>query len=264
MRYLRKFFAPVCVLAGTAAVPRAAAAQDPFEIEVYPYHTAERGEWELDAHLNYTATGTTDYDGLVAPTEHQAHLALELTTGITELWEAGAYVLSAYRPGVGVEYAGWRLRSRVRFPESWRLPVLVSLGAELEFTRAPYDENAAGLEIRPTLGRRFGRLQVDLNPVLERGLRGQGSGRGEDWEFEPSARVGLTLSKVVDVSLEYYGKTGLFDSEAPAGGAAHQFYPSVDLKLGEDFECSIGVGAGTTAAANRLVLKSRFEFPLGK
>ena len=164
------------------------------------------------------ATGTTDYDGLVAPTEHQAHLALELTRGITDLWEAGAYPLSAYRPGVGVEYAVWRLRSRVRFPQSWRLPVLMSLGAELEFSRAPYDENAAGLEIRATLGRRFGRLQVDLNPVVERGLRGQASGSGEEWEFEPSARVGLTLSKAADVSLEYYGKTGLFDSEAPTGG----------------------------------------------
>jgi len=264
MRHLRRHLAPVCVLVGTAAVPRVAAAQDPFEIEVYPYHTAERGEWELAAHLNYTAAGTTDYDGPVAPTEHQAHLALELTRGITDLWEAGAYLLSAYRPGVGVEYAGWRLRSRVRFPESWRLPVLMSLGAELEFTRAPYDENAAGLEIRPTLGRRFGRLQVDLNPVVERGLRGQGSRSGEEWEFEPSARVGLTLSKAVDVSLEYYGKTGLFDSEAPAGGAAHQLYPSVDLKLGEGSACSIGVGVGSTAAANRLVLKSRFEFPLGR
>ena len=68
----------------------------------------------------------------------------------------------------------------------------------------------------------------------------------------------------MDVSLEYYGKTGLFDSEAPAGGAAHQLYPSVDLKLGEGSACSIGVGVGSTAAANRLVLKSRFEFPFGR
>ena len=261
---MRRVLAPACVLLGIAAGPIAAAAQDPFEIEVYSYSTAGRSEWELDAHVNYTATGTTRYDGPVAPTEHQAHLALEVTRGITDLFEAGAYVLSAYRPGAGVEYAGWRLRSRVRFPESWRLPVLMSLGAELEFTRAPYDENAAGLEIRPTLGRRFGRLQVDLNPVVERGLRGQGSGSGEDWEFEPSARLGLTLSKAVDVSVEYYGKTPLLDSEAPAGGAAHQFYPSVDLKLGEDFACSVGVGVGNTAAANRLVLKSRFEFPLSR
>jgi len=264
MRHLRRLLASACALVGAAAVPTAAAAQDPFEIEVYSNHTAVRGEWELDAHLNYTATGTTAYDGLVAPTEHQTHLALELTRGITGYWEVGAYLLSAYRPGAGVEYAGWRLRSRVRFPESWRLPVNASLGAELEFTQPAYDETATGLEIRPTLGRRFGRVQVDLNPVVERGLRGRGSAGAGEWEFEPAARVGVRLSKAVDLSLEYYGKTALFESVQPAGGAAHQFYPSLDLKLGNDFECSIGVGVGTTAAANRLVFKSRFAFPLGK
>src|SRR2546422_6744242 len=146
MRLLTRLLAPVCLFTGTAAVP-IAAAQDPFEIEVYPYHTAERGEWELDAHLNYTATGTTTYDGLVAPTEHQAHLALELTRGITEHWEAGAYLLSAYRPGAGVEYAGWRLRSRGRFPASGRLPGDVSLGAGLEVTEAACARVGTGVGI---------------------------------------------------------------------------------------------------------------------
>ena len=32
-------------------------AQDPFEIEVYGYRTEPRAEWDLDAHLNYVATG---------------------------------------------------------------------------------------------------------------------------------------------------------------------------------------------------------------
>ena len=42
MRLLTRLLAPVCLFTGTAAVP-IAAAQDPFEIEVYPYETAHRG-----------------------------------------------------------------------------------------------------------------------------------------------------------------------------------------------------------------------------
>jgi len=42
-----------------------------------------------------------------------------------------------------------------------------------------------------------------------------------------------------------------------------QFYPGVDLRLGEDLAVNAGVGFGTTAAGNRLVLKTRFEAPLG-
>jgi len=34
--------------------------------------------------------------------------------------------------------------------------------------------------------------------------------------------------------------------------------------LGDDIELNLGLGFGTTAAANRLVLKSRFEVPLGR
>jgi hypothetical protein len=42
-------------------------AQDPFEIIVYPAATAAPGEWELETHLNYTARGTTAFDGSVLP-----------------------------------------------------------------------------------------------------------------------------------------------------------------------------------------------------
>jgi len=253
----------LALVLGGIALPMEAAAQDPFEIVVYGYETTPRSAWEMEGHFNYVATGTTSPEGTVAPTRHQAHVALELTRGVTSHWEVGVYALGAYRPDNGLEYGGWRLRSRVRLPEAWRLPMDVTLGAELEFTRAPYDENAAGLEIRPTFGRRLGRLQFDLNPVIERGLRGRSGMPAEDWEFEPSARVGVVLSKVVGLSVEYHGKTSLFDGAVPAGEHVHQFYPSVDLKLGDDFIIDLGVGFGITSAGDRLILKSRLEVPLG-
>jgi hypothetical protein len=241
-----------------------AAAQDPFEIEVYGHETAARGEWELETHLNYTARGTTTYDGGIAPTEHQTHLALELTRGLTDHWEVAVYALAAHRPGTGVEYAGWRVRSRVRSPESWRLPIDLGLGAELEFPTAPYDENAAGLEIRPILARRFGRVEVRFNPIVERGLRGRDTSSASGWEFKPCARVGATVSRAVVVSLEYYGKTGFWSITLPSNERVHQFYPSVDWIFGEDRILSAGVGFGTTSAGNRLVFNSRLEVPLGK
>ena len=173
-----------------------------------------------------------------------------------------AYLLSAYRPGRGVEYAGWRLRSRVRAPVSWRLPVDLGLAAELEFSPAAYDETTAGLEIRPILEKRVGRVQLQLNPVIERALTAT-SGEAE-WELEPSGRIGVTVSKRVTLSVEYYGKTGLFGGALPGSEQVHQFYPGLDLHLGDDIELNLGLGFGTTAAANRLVLKSRFEVPLGR
>jgi hypothetical protein len=255
--------APVGIIVGLIVSPRLALGQDPFEIEVYTSATAARGEWELDSHLSYIARGTTVADGAVAPTEHQGHLAVELTRGITDHWEVAGYLLAASRPGVGVEYAGWRVRSRVRLPESWGLPVAVALGAELEFAPAAYDENAVGLEIRPILEKRLGRVLVDVNPIFERGVRGRDTTSAGGWEFQPSARLGVTVSRVVDLSLEYYAKTALVGSAVRSSEQVHQFYPGVDLKLGPDLVVNIGVGFGTTTAGNRLVFKSRCEFPLG-
>src|SRR2546426_7543552 len=114
------------------------------------------------------------------------------------------------------------------------------------------------------LGKRIGPVQLAFNPVIERALReGETSGGGE-WEFEPSARVGVTLSRVVELNLEYFGKTGVLGSALPAGQQVHQFYPGVDLKLGDDLELNLGVGFGATSAGNQLVFKSRCEIPLGR
>jgi len=249
------------LLFGAVCPLREAIAQDPFEIAVYGAETAPRKVWELETHMSYIARGTTAFEGPVAPSEHQFHLALELTRGITDHWEVTAYLLSAYRPGPGVEYAGWRVRSRVRAPESWRLPVDLGIAAELEFSPAAYDETTTGLEIRPILEKRIGRVQLQLNPVIERALTTT-SGEGE-WEVEPSGRVGIAVSKRVALSVEYYGKTGLFGSALPGSQQVHQFYPGVDLRLGDDIELNMSVGFVTTSSGNRLVLKSRFEVPLG-
>jgi hypothetical protein len=133
---MTRSFVPAFAVLLVAAAPLEA--QDPFVTAVYPAGTADRGEWELEAYLNYTATGTRTFDGTVAPSEHQTHLTLELTRGITAGWEASAYVLTAARPGAGAEYAGWRLRTRVRAPARWRVPVDLGFSAELEDPRPAY------------------------------------------------------------------------------------------------------------------------------
>src|SRR5256885_16550050 len=126
--------AGACLLTPTARL----AAQDPFEIVVYPATTASRGEWELETHLNYTARGTTAFSGSVAPTQRQTHLTFELTHGITAAWEASAYVLAAYRPGVGSEHAGWPPRLRLHAPARWKLQPVLGFSAELEVARPAY------------------------------------------------------------------------------------------------------------------------------
>jgi hypothetical protein len=232
------------------------AAQDPFEIVVYPAGTIARGEWELETHLNHTARGTS---------QGQTHLTFELTHGITAGWEASAYVLTAYRPGVGAEYAGWRVRSRVHAPARWSLPLDLGFSAELEAPRPAYGGASPTIELTPILEKRFGggAVRLGFNANFERDLgEGEVGGTAEGWEFEPSALFAYRLSSVTTIRLEYHGSFG--EIAAPLAGSAqvHQFFPGVELRLGDAATLGLSVGAGATTAGNRLVFASRFELEL--
>ena len=230
-------------------------AQDPFEIQIYEYLTVPKGRWNLETHLNYTARGTLEYAGPVAPTNHQTHLTFELTRGITDLFEVAGYLVTAYRPDAGADFVGWRLRPRIRAPERWRLPVKLSLSTELGFPRAAYEQNSVTFELRPIIERPFGRVQVDLNPVLARALRGPDAHKG--WDFEPGARLAFGVSHALDLSLEYYGALGPISDLGPARDQVHQFFTGGDLQLSTDIVLNFGLGLGATDAGNRTVVKLR-------
>lgn len=245
----------------TLLAASAARAQDPFEIQVYEYPTVPRGRYNLETHLNYVGRGTTVPEGGVATTNRRTHLTFELTRGITDHFELAGYLVTAKRSGHMPELVGWRVRPRVRAPESWRLPVGLSLSAEVGFPRRLYEENSVTLEIRPIIERQFGRLQLDVNPVVGRALRGPHAAAG--WDFEPGVRLGYAATRRLDLSVEYYGSTGLVTDPLPGSEQVHQLYPGFDYLFRDTVVLNVGVGFGATNAGNRSVLKMRLGVLFG-
>jgi hypothetical protein len=237
-------------------------AQDPFEIQIYEYDTVPKGMWNLETHLNHIARGTRSFEGSVAPTQDQSHLTFELTRGITDHVELAGYLVLAHRPNAGSEYVGWRIRPRFRLPQSWRLPFDFSLSGEVGFPREIYEEDSVTLELRPIIEKKFGRWQIDFNPVVGRALRGPGTQEG--WDFEPGVRVGYELNRRLDMSLEYYGATGPLLHTLPIREQVHQFYPGGDLKFKEKIVWNFGIGIGATPSGNQLVYKSRIGILFGR
>ena len=245
----------LAALVAIAAAPSSAIAQDPFEIQVYEYITVPKGKWNLETHFNHVQRGTRMFEGLVAPSEHQTHLTFELTRGITDWFELAGYLVTARRDGEAPEYVAWRVRPRVRAPESWKLPVGLSLSTEVAFPKDEYEEADATLEVRPIIEWGRGRFLLDLNPVIGRALKGPGSGEG--WDFEPGVRLGWTATKRFDFSLEYYGSTGVLSDPLPGKQQVHQFFPGGDFQVSENIVFNFGVGFGATDSGNTLVSKMR-------
>jgi hypothetical protein len=203
-------------------------AQDPFEIHIYEYETLARGRYTLEAHLNFVGIGSKNSEGPVAPTNNQFHMTYELTAGITDQTSLGFMLLTGRRIHNELEYAGWRLLPHVYVPMSWGLPLDVGLLPSFHFSAQFTRKTPGASRFRPILEKRFGQLQLDLNPVLQRALHGHGTQAG--WKFEPAGRIAYDATKQFTPSLEYYSELGSLPALAPVTGTGSRDSPGRRLE----------------------------------
>ena len=250
------------LLLALGAAPRAARAQDNYEIQVYGADLVPAGATMVELHSNFTAEGRTAVvDGLLA-TDHAQHETLEITHGFNDWLEVGFYVFTSVRSGQGWQWVGDHIRPRIAIPASWHWPIGLSLSQEIGYQRRAFSPDTWTWEIRPIIDQRLGRWYWALNPAFERSLRGEGVRSG--FEFAPNAQVTYDVTPPVTGSLEYYGAWGPTSRFDPWSTTEEQIFPSVDLNLGSAWEFNAGVGFGLTAhATDRLLLKMILGYRLG-
>jgi hypothetical protein len=236
------------------------AAQDPFEIHIYEYEPMSLGEYSLETHLNFDTQGSSRRDGTLLPTEHQTHLTLEPTAGLSENFAVGFMFLNAWEPGFAPQFAGWRVLPHFYAPESWGLPVRLGFVAEFSFQKTRYEENSRRVELRPIIDREFDHWQVVFNPVFERALHGPGTERG--WNFEPALLL-RWKRKEFSPSLEYYGEVESLNVRPHAQPETHQLFVGGDWEARPSFSINLGAGFDLGSRGPGLILKSRFEWHWG-
>ena len=232
-------------------------AQDPFEIHIYEYEPMPLGEYSLEAHLNFLPQGEKLRDGTLLPTQHQTHLTLEPTVGLSKEFAVGFMFLNAWEPGNSPQFAGWRLLPHFYAPESWHLPVRLGFVAEFSFQNTRYEENSRRAELRPIIDREFERWQVVFNPVFERALHGPGTSHG--WNFEPAMLLRWKREKFAP-SLEYYGEIESINVVPRAQPEVHQLFVGGDWQVRPEFLINLGIGFDLGGRGPGLVLKSRLEW----
>src|SRR5712691_2537865 len=157
MTDLRRLGASALVLAVNTWLAAPALAQDNFEIQVYGSETVAPGRTMVELHSNTALRGRSRTEAGVVPTEHAAHETLEITHGFTSWFETGFYLFTSVQPETGWEWVGDHIRPRVRAPESWHLPVGLSLSTELGYQRREFSTDTWTWEIRPIIDQQVGR-----------------------------------------------------------------------------------------------------------
>ncbi|HKW92316.1 MAG TPA: hypothetical protein VJX92_10480, partial [Methylomirabilota bacterium] len=224
----------LCVFAWTLP----ARAQENFEIQVYGSETVAPGDTMVELHSNVAAEGSRRTVNGVLRTQGAFHETLEITQGITSWLETGFYVFTSIQPDTTWEWVGDHIRPRVRAPESWELPVGLSLSAELGYQRRAFSTDTWTLELRPIVDRQWNRWYVSINPTLDRAIKGESVDRG--FEFSPAAKVSYNVAPKVAIGLEYYGALGPVTHFDRAHDQQHQLFPVIDLDLGPRWEFNAG------------------------
>jgi hypothetical protein len=241
------------VLCAALVRPWPAAGQNNFEIQVYGSDTVAPGTTMVELHSNVAAEGSRRTLDHVLRTQGAFHETLEITQGITSWLETGFYIFTSIQPDTTWEWVGNHIRPRVRAPESWHLPVGLSLSSELGYQRHAFSVDTWTLELRPIIDKQWGPWYVSINPVLDRAIQGESVKKG--FAFSPAAKVSYNVTPTVAIGLEYYGALGPVTHFDRAHEQQHQLFPVIDLDLGPKWEFNAGVGFGLTPSTDRLIIK---------
>lgn len=241
----RSVISIVSLCAALASTP--ALAINYFELEVYPYATAGKGEVELENMTTYTSRGTRD----VPPPDNNKGLTrstFEVNYGVTDRSEIAFYSDYAHARGEDWRHAATRVRGRTRFFEKGELPIDLGLYAEVEF---PKDEdNDLEFEVRGIIEKDVGRWTFDFNPILEKVIKG--ADKGEEWEFQYAVAAIYRLNDRYRPRLEFFG-----EFEQPR---KHLVSPAVDITLGQGVALRLGAAFGLTDAAEQRLLRTQLEW----
>jgi len=229
-----------------------ACAQGNYEVQVYGSDMVAPAHTMVELHSNFTIDGSkTVVDG-VLPTNHAEHETVEITQGFTDWFETGFYIFTSIQRDGHWYWVGDHIRPRFRIPESWHWPVGVSLSNEIGYQRALFSADTWTWEIRPIVDRKLGRWYWSFNPTLERSWHGPGVNKG--LEFSPNAKVSFDFTKRIAGGLEYYASYGPITGFDPLREQQQQFLPAIDLDLGPQWEFNLGIGVGTTASTDHLIV----------
>lgn len=230
-----------------------ALAQGNYEIQVYGADTVAPGDTMVELHSNYTVNGQHSVVDGVYPTNHQLHETVEITQGLNGWSEVGFYIFTSTQAGYGVQWVGDHIRPRVRAPDSWHLPVGLSLSTEIGYQRAVYSPDTWTWEIRPIIDKSIGRWYLAFNPALERTWHGPDVKQGVG--FAPAFKVGYDITPKISAGVEYYGDYGRIGSFSALRDEQQQIYAVTDLNVSPRWEINFGVGVGPTSSTDHLIVK---------
>ena len=168
----------------------------------------------------------------------------------------------AFRADGTFDFAGLKLRFKMRWPEKLWGVLGLALNQELSMTRRDYEANELGWEVRPVIDFEWKRLYLAVNPIVAVPLGGVTSGVPE---FEPSFKGAVRAVDFFSVGAEYYAAFGPINRAVAVVDQSHRLFGALDFewKYGRQlYDLNFAVGYGFTGPEKwiaKLIFEVDFE-----
>lgn len=227
--------------------------QENYEIQVYGSQTQQKNSTIFELHSNYTFNGERNAIKGVRPSYHSLHETIEITHGLGNNFELGAYLFMNYTPHYGYQIVGTHIRPRVMAPARWKWPLGVSLSAEIGYQRKDYSGETWNIEVRPIADKQWDKLYVSFNPTF--GIALKSADNNSIPVFEPNLKTSFAFFPKFALGLEYYGSLGAINSFETFKGQSHGVFAAIDLINNTTWELNAGAGFGLTPATDAFICK---------
>ena len=224
--------------------------QADFEIQVYSSPITQKDVTFLELHSNYTINGIKDLPN--PSSARYLNESIEITHGFGHNFELGFYIFNSFSPDGKYVYRGSHIRPRYTAPDSWHLPIGISLSIELGFIK-PYEDSVFNWdgEIRPIFDKNYGNFYVSFNPNMDFMLTGD----DQHFGLTPQLKSVYTINGKMGVGFEYYTALGTFKKLSPIKEQEHILGPMIDLYCWKNWEFNCGLLFGLTPNSNQTILK---------
>jgi hypothetical protein len=231
------------------------------EIQVYTDDILPPGDFGLDLHTNFVATGdlTNDYIGQ-QQSLHRFRLTPEFGYALTRTIELGAYLPLTEidsRGRFGVD--GVKLRVKYIHPhaeQGWYW------GANFEIGRVArkLDENPYNAELKGILGFNHGRWAGAFNTNIDFKVAGPASSPAS---LQLAAQLFYSISKRLSVGVETYNGAGELRALGHFGSSEQASFIAINRAFGR-WDLNLGVGRGYGTNADHLIVKAIISVPIGR
>lgn len=129
----------------------------------------------------------------------------------------------------------------------------VSLSNEIGYQRRAFSPDTWTWEIRPIIDQKIGRWYLSFNPAFDHSFHGPGVNQGVPFSLNAMFRYDFT--KKIAGGLEYYAAYGSLAGFDALKDQQQQFFPTIDVDFGPQWEFHFGVSVGTTRSTDHLIIK---------